>query len=248
MIAEEILTREEAISRGLKKYFLGKPCKNGHLAFRLVCDWKCVECQRIKRSQQYWDNPAAMRAKAASWRRANIEGVRAYCRQYDADHREERRIKALDRMRRRYKDDPEGCREYKSNYRRDTINGWISTTLSNCKKRAREINKEFALTKDDFLGPLPTHCEDLGIRLVYGNKGKSSPNSASIDRIDSSSGYVSGNIRIISFRANILKSDARDEELIRIGRSAARRRKTVNSRAVAAPQMDMFQSKLELTR
>ncbi len=40
----ESMTRKEAISRGMKKYFTGKPCKNGHLAQRFVQSGTCEEC------------------------------------------------------------------------------------------------------------------------------------------------------------------------------------------------------------
>jgi hypothetical protein len=45
------------------------------------------------------------------------------------------------------------------------------------------------------------------------NGGKAVPNSPSIDRIDPERGYVKGNIKIISFRANQIKSDASHQEL-----------------------------------
>ena len=60
--------------------------------------------------------------------------------------------------------------------------------------------------------PLPTHCPVLGIELRYwtpreGKSGRKNPNAASIDRNDSNLGYVKGNVRVISLRANQLKSN-----------------------------------------
>ena len=40
----EIITRQEAMQRGLKNYFTGKPCKKGHVAKRYTSASKCVEC------------------------------------------------------------------------------------------------------------------------------------------------------------------------------------------------------------
>jgi hypothetical protein len=39
----EIVTRQEARDRGLKRYFTGQKCKRGHVAERWTCDANCVE-------------------------------------------------------------------------------------------------------------------------------------------------------------------------------------------------------------
>lgn len=81
------------------------------------------------------------------------------------------------------------------------------------KKRAKEKGLEFNLTLDD-IPPIPDVCPVLGIPIIP-NDGVNAPtdNSPSIDRIDSTKGYVKGNIRIISNRANRIKADATVEEL-----------------------------------
>jgi hypothetical protein len=60
-----------------------------------------------------------------------------------------------------------------------------------------------------------THCPLLGLELTYENCGqKATPNNyATLDRIDSSKGYVKGNVQILSFRANTIKGDASLKEL-----------------------------------
>lgn len=45
----ELVSRRDAISRGLVRYFTGKKCKNGHVAERLVSKQACVECIRIQK-------------------------------------------------------------------------------------------------------------------------------------------------------------------------------------------------------
>lgn len=42
----QIITRNEAIQIGLKKYFTGTECKNGHISERQVINSTCLECAR----------------------------------------------------------------------------------------------------------------------------------------------------------------------------------------------------------
>jgi hypothetical protein len=77
--------------------------------------------------------------------------------------------------------------------------------LSARKRHAKRFSGDCNLTIDDIV--IPDVCPVLGLPLtVVGYKR--SPNSPTLDRIDNSKGYVRGNIRVISWRANNLKSDA----------------------------------------
>ena len=54
---------------------------------------------------------------------------------------------------------------------------------------------------------LPQHCPVLGIELDYSSgKGVAKDNSPSLDRLDSSRGYIPGNVNVISWRANVVKN------------------------------------------
>jgi hypothetical protein len=71
----------------------------------------------------------------------------------------------------------------------------------------------------DIPTPLPLTCPVLGCALIYdfaehpGTTRQAHPCAASLDRLDSSRGYVRGNVAVISWRANVLKGDATLEEL-----------------------------------
>lgn len=84
------------------------------------------------------------------------------------------------------------------------------------KKRAKLKGLDFNLTLDD-IPQIPKKCPVLGIPIIE-NKGSHQPtdNSPSVDRIDSTKGYIKGNIRIISNRANRIKADATIEELRKV--------------------------------
>jgi hypothetical protein len=73
--------------------------------------------------------------------------------------------------------------------------------FDSAKSRATKKKREFDLVLEDIV--IPELCAVFGTPLT----------EPSIDRIDSTRGYVKGNIRIISLRANSLKSNATVEEM-----------------------------------
>lgn len=81
--------------------------------------------------------------------------------------------------------------------------------LATVKSRTAKDGIPFNLTLEDII--IPEFCPVLGIKLKKG-QGKRQDNSVSIDRIIPELGYVKGNIRIISWRANKLKNNGKIEE------------------------------------
>ena len=91
--------------------------------------------------------------------------------------------------------------------------------LNHARMRARARGLEFNIELADVV--IPTHCPVLGIPLALGDGGVT-PGSPSLDRIDNSRGYVKGNVRVISHRANSLKTDATFAELKAVYEDACR--------------------------
>ncbi len=54
-----LITRNDAIKNGLKKYFTGVPCTKGHLAERAVGNWTCCDCKNASVYKSYIDNPGS---------------------------------------------------------------------------------------------------------------------------------------------------------------------------------------------
>ena len=79
------------------------------------------------------------------------------------------------------------------------------------KKRARDKQLDFNIEVSDII--IPQYCPLLNIPVIHktGTK-KRSANSPSLDRLDNTLGYIKGNIIVISWRANFLKSDATLQE------------------------------------
>lgn len=79
------------------------------------------------------------------------------------------------------------------------------------KARAEKKGMGFDLDIKDIV--IPTHCPVLGMQLELNNTHYTKDSSPSIDRIDNTGGYTKGNIRIISFKANRIKSNHTIEAL-----------------------------------
>jgi hypothetical protein len=82
------------------------------------------------------------------------------------------------------------------------------------KQRASKNGLPFTITKEDV--KIPTHCPILGVKLET-HKGSSGgrDNSPALDRVDNSKGYEKGNVLVISHLANMMKSSATEDQLIK---------------------------------
>ena len=127
----------------------------------------------------------ARRAYKAAYYIKNREKIRSRASAYGAAHREEKR--SSDASRRRI----------------PTV--WIKAALGRARKRARKSRVEFDLMPEDLA--FPNVCPFTLLPFEFNG---ASPQNPSIDRIKPDRGYVRGNVRIISMRANIAKSDITD--------------------------------------
>lgn len=84
------------------------------------------------------------------------------------------------------------------------------------QNNARKKGVEHTIQISDI--PKPVVCKYLGIKLLYSRTAESGrlrhPYAPSIDRIDSSRGYVPGNIQVISDLANRMKQNATITQLV----------------------------------
>jgi len=82
--------------------------------------------------------------------------------------------------------------------------------LNTARQRAKRRGIVFSISLEDI--EIPEVCPVLKVRLEK-SSGSAAHNSPSLDRIIPELGYVPGNVRVISWRANSLKKDATVTEL-----------------------------------
>lgn len=94
----------------------------------------------------------------------------------------------------------------RENKRRFRIKNPLVALVRSVKQRAKKRGLEFNITSSDL--HLPEICPVLKVPFDL----RSKQYTYSVDRIDCSKGYIKGNVRIISNKANRLKSDLTVEE------------------------------------
>lgn len=151
----ELVSRQEALAQGLKRYFTGKPCKRGHIAERTLPENGCAECARLRSS--------AYRAKdLGASRRRCVEAEREF-KVRDPEAWAERRRLIRQRVRDKH--------------------GLVKYLYSQIRFRAKRRGLEFTITRDDIV--VPTHCPILGIPLIFteGHHTDNSPSLDRIDNL-----------------------------------------------------------------
>jgi hypothetical protein len=93
-------------------------------------------------------------------------------------------------------------------------NGPKQRMLSSAKTRAKKKGLEFNLTLEDIV--IPEYCPLLGIKLTnHMGTCRSKcglPDSCTLDRKDTTKGYVKGNVWVISHKANTIKNNSTFDE------------------------------------
>lgn len=109
---------------------------------------------------------------------------------------------------------------HKENYRIvDTIDKKIGLIFSSAKTRAKMKNMEFSISKEDII----KMANDQNFKCFYSNDDMScdtkNPKMMSIDRLDSSKGYILDNICLTTWEINKMKSEINFGRFIEICRN-----------------------------
>ena len=178
-----IITRQDAIHAGLKRYFTGKKCKYGHITERYVVDCKCVDCQKEK--QNYHEHKEYMKNYKEVYNEITKEQRAEYAKKYRAENlvqekkrQEEYRNRPENRLYHKeyYKKYYIENKERKAEYAKKYLEKNSHRILANTRKRQiilkssipiwyeKERNKILDIYKD---------CRDIELLcLAYGEKIK----------------------------------------------------------------------------
>ena len=104
--------------------------------------------------------------------------------------------------------------------RRREYNNSIRGRWHVAKKRSSIRNLEFNITLEylESIYPDDSLCPLLSIPLDWSTP-PNHPSTPSLDRIDSSKGYIKGNVQWVSWRANRLMSNATPDELLMLAQN-----------------------------
>lgn len=149
---------------------------------------ECRECEKERNKLYYENNKEKVLEARKLYRENNKEKLSEKQKLYRENNKEKI---------------SESSKLYRENNKEKVL-------LQYAKKRARKKDLPFSIVEEDIT--IPDVCPVLGIPLFSG-EGYAIDNSPNIDRIIPEKGYVAGNIRVISQRANRIKNDATVEEL-----------------------------------
>lgn len=95
------------------------------------------------------------------------------------------------------------------------INNWKSQLLDGARSRAKKLNIEFSINEKDIIDPRGKLCPGFKTEFILADKPCNE--SATLDRIDNSKGYIPGNVWVVSKLLNQIKSVCTLEEIRKIG-------------------------------
>lgn len=178
----------------------------------LVVDDKKI---RDKVCKDRWRKSPEGKEYYKKWKAANRDHVNEQCRLWNKNNAEKISV-----QKKEYRSRPE-IKEYRADYQRKYLAeipllSKMKRMLGIARRNAARDGKDFSITMDDVVWN--EVCPVLGIKLNYGkpSNGRLSYDTPSLDRTDSSKGYIPGNVVVMSWRANMLKADATHEEAIKL--------------------------------
>jgi len=186
-LIEGYVSRQEAIAKGLKFYFTGKPCKRGHVAERHTNNYICIRCEKVYRIDNkeaiagyykvyYADNKEVISEQKRIYRADNKETIAGYHKVYYADNKET----FVERGKAYYEDNKETILERVKTYRKQRkhtdIQFWLAENLRSRLCKALKGNYKSGSAVRDLgcsVEFLKQHLEQqFKVGMTWANRGK----------------------------------------------------------------------------
>ena len=134
----------QAKAQGIKRYFTGKPCKNGHVSERLVQGARCVACKAIWAAADQKKHKAAKNERQRRYREKNRESLRQAGRDRYASFTPERRAQYIRERSDYHLKNPEVSRRC---YQKNPHKSYFHTVAYRARRRevAVQLTKEESL-------------------------------------------------------------------------------------------------------
>lgn len=149
---------------------------------------------------------ARQKVRGKEYREENKEAIRQKHREYYEKNKEQISKKTSEKRSEQYRSNPEQNLAKQKEWK---INNLEKYLVQGAKQRAKKYGLPFDITYKDIV--IPECCPYLGIKLVPFSEWS----SPSLDKIIPELGYVKGNIQVISTKANTMKNNATQAELVR---------------------------------
>lgn len=139
-MATTIITRQDAISQGLKFYFTGTPCKRNHVCNRFVANCGCFECDRLIRNKLEKDFYYRHRERLLKKKKP-----------YQDEYRQKNRTRINEQKIRHYEANKERIRQQQKDYYQNNKDDFV---IYSENRRSRKQNAAGSHTCDQALGLL----------------------------------------------------------------------------------------------
>ncbi len=154
---------------------------------------------------EYTDKKLKKKLYMKVYNERNKEKIKLQSRERNRKYRIESRDKALATSSRYY----HSHKEIVANRVRENVPKYL---WRSCLDTSRKKGYDFNIEVEDII--IPEVCPYLNEPITSISGKKFVPTNPSVDRIDSTKGYVKGNIQVISRQANIMKSNASKSQLL----------------------------------
>ena len=189
------------------------PSQNSHLSpeeqFVLLLDQR----KKLRNERQRNLDPEkriARNKRISKWKKKNRDKLNVYQKAYREKNKAKKSEYDSLYQKTHKAQRKKTSRKYNKKKRKNDL---VYYLLKQAKQRSKDYNLAFSIDREDIV--IPEYCPVLGIKLFFGNKTVKN-NSPTVDKIIPALGYVKGNVRVISYRANHLKNNATLDEAEKI--------------------------------